>query len=125
MLASRAKGTPAPPRSGETTSNLRREGLGDIGIDAGLERGDDVFLGVAAGKHQHRQAVELGFAADLLDQVDAVDDRHIPVGEQQVDRLFAQDVLGFATVFGLDYVGDAHAFEHGGDQTAHTFGVFY
>ena len=103
---------------------LGGKGLGDIGVDAGLERAQHVFFGGARGEEQDRQLLVAGGVADFFDQLDAIHNRHIPVGEHQVYFVSHQPFPPLGAVPGLDHIVETHALEHGADELAHTLGVF-
>lgn len=103
---------------------LRGEGFSDMGVDAGLKGVQYVFFGGARGEEQDGKGFVVGGLANLLHQLDAVPNVHIPVGEHEVDVVLRQPLPAFGSVFGVDHICKTHAQEHSGDEFAHALRVF-
>jgi len=81
-------------------------------------------LGGERGEEQDGKGFVVGGLANLLHQLDAVPNVHIPVGEHEVDVVLRQPLPAFGSVFGVDHICKTHAQEHSGDEFAHALRVF-
>ena len=71
----------------------RFDRLGEIVVGAGVEAGDHVFLGVAAGEHHDVGEGVIRVALHAAADVDAVHARHLPIENRQPRRVVPlQDV---------------------------------
>jgi hypothetical protein len=78
---------PVPLLYGVGDSHLQlggSEGLGDEGVGPRLESGDDILLISSRSEDEDGEGAELRRTAQLLDEFDAVHDRHAPIREHQV-----------------------------------------
>ena len=102
---------------------LGLEGLGEHGGGAELEGALDVAFAVVGGDDDERGAGVAGVLADGVDELEAVDVRHVDVGDHEVVVGARHQAQGVEAV--ADLIDDVVAgrLEHGAHEGAHGGGV--
>src|SRR5882724_122728 len=92
--------------------------FGDVVLDAQLAREVHVLGAGPSGQDDHRQVARGGLAAEVADQLVAVEARHLQIRDDDVDRLLRELLQRFRAVPGGDDV-EPGALEHSADELAH------
>ncbi len=98
------------------------ERLDDVVVHACLDRRDDVFFRAAGSYQQYGYRLAVGTSTELANALDAGHDWHVPVDDDEINRLVELREC-FEAIAGLDEIDVADLLERGGDDSAHCGGI--
>ena len=96
----------APGQRGANAGDefLGVEGLGNEVVGAGGEAINAVLEFVAGGEEDEVDIATAGFGADLVAELEAAHFRHAPIGDDEADRVVAEDFEGGGAIGGAENV---------------------